>query len=75
MKEWMKDVRSWQVGKMFGGYEGLGDEFGGPVYSFVACNAAVFRSSNEGFIAIEGFYIKLCVDPLDQTMWLQVSLE
>jgi len=70
MEEWMKDERSWQVGRMFGRYRTrvLVDEFGGPVYSFVARNAAVSRSSNEGFIAVEGFYIKLCVDPLDQTM-------
>jgi len=33
----------------------LGGEFGGPVNSFIASNAAVFRSPNEGHMAVGAF--------------------
>ena len=44
----------------------LGGEFGDPVESFVASNAAVSRSSNESYIAVGGAQIKLYVGSLDQ---------
>jgi len=33
----------------------VGGEFGGPVNSFIASNAAVSRSPNEGYMVVEGF--------------------
>ena len=44
----------------------LGSEFGGLVNSFIASNATVSRSPNEGHLAVGGFWIKLYVDSLDQ---------
>jgi len=55
MREWLKDERSWWVGKMFGGYEGSCGEFGGPIYYFLASNAAVSRSPNERYTAVWSF--------------------
>ena len=34
---------------------GFGGEFGGPVYSFAASNAARSPSLNEGYIVVGGF--------------------
>ena len=41
----------------------LDTEFGGPVYSFVATNAAISRSPDQGYIAVGGFRLSI-------SMWI-----
>ena len=46
-------VADWE--DVWGDTRVLGGEFGGPVNSFIASNAAVSRNPNEGQMAVGGF--------------------